>query len=62
MSQDDERTLEQHKLSFKLYCKKYAISTYLMQMLTLEDEKWRLSFAAFQWIRQSLIVQNSKEK
>lgn len=62
MSQEDERTLEQHKASFKLYKKKYAVSTYLMQMLSLDDERWRLAYAAFQWHKSALLVPNSKEK
>lgn len=54
MSPTDEATLAQHIQSFKLIKSKYTVASWMMQMMTLEQDQWKFAFASFEWSRYNL--------
>jgi hypothetical protein len=56
MKQEDENALENHKANFKLLSKQYAISTFIMQNSSIENDSWREAYAAYQWFLENLNI------
>jgi heme/copper-type cytochrome/quinol oxidase subunit 3 len=62
MGPEDENALASHKANFKLLSKQYAISTFIMQNASLQNDAWREAFAAYQWFLENLNLSKTKER